>query len=115
MTPEPIDAGSRFPRRSADDGAWRRHDGRVHPVQSTQTPVLDLAIAAARSTRTTDADGGRLTFEPIPAGIEMRWSWQVETPSPMKLLAPLITFLGRRQERRIWNKLKRLLEQQASE
>jgi hypothetical protein len=32
----------------------------------------------------------------------------------MRLLAPVLTFLGRRQERRIWVNLKRLHEQQAA-
>ena len=55
---------------------------------------------------------GALTFEPVPAGTRMRWSWQVETPGPMKLISPLVIVLGRRQERRIWGELKRLLEQE---
>ena len=43
----------------------------------------------------------------------MRWSWRVETPGAMKLLAPLVARMGRRQERRVWTSLKRLLEEQA--
>jgi hypothetical protein len=43
----------------------------------------------------------------------MRWSWEVETPVAMKLLVPLVAWMGRRQERRVWGSLKQLLEEQA--
>jgi hypothetical protein len=53
---------------------------------------------------------GALTFESIPAGTRMRWSWDVRPRGAMKLMAPLIGTIGRRQERGIWGHLKRLLE-----
>jgi hypothetical protein len=55
---------------------------------------------------------GSLTFEPVPEGTRMRWSWQVETLGVMRLLVPLVARMGRRQERRVWGSLKRLLEEQ---
>jgi hypothetical protein len=55
---------------------------------------------------------GTLTFQPVADGTRMRWAWQVETPRWMKILAPVIVLMGRRQERRIWGGLKRLLEHQ---
>jgi len=55
---------------------------------------------------------GSLTFEPVPEGTLLRWSWWVETPGAMKLLAPLVAGMGRRQERRVWSSLKRLMEDQ---
>src|SRR5439155_744515 len=54
-----------------------------------------------------------LTFDPVPDGTRMRWSWQVETPGAMKLLAPLVGRMGRRQERRVRTSLKRPLEGQS--
>jgi hypothetical protein len=57
---------------------------------------------------------GTLNFEPLPEGTRMHGTWQVETPGAMKLISPLVTVLGRRQERRIWGELKRLLELETS-
>jgi hypothetical protein len=52
----------------------------------------------------------RLTFEPTAAGTRMRWSGQVRPKGAFRLLAPMITWLGTRQEQRIWAGLKRRLE-----
>ena len=52
---------------------------------------------------------GALTFEPVPAGTRMRWSWDVRPRGAMKLMAPFVGAIGRRQERGIWGRLKRLL------
>jgi uncharacterized protein YndB with AHSA1/START domain len=51
-----------------------------------------------------------LTFEPAGAGTRMRWSGQVRPKGAYRLLGPLITWLGRRQERRIWASLKHRME-----
>jgi hypothetical protein len=40
----------------------------------------------------------------------MRWSGQVRPKGVFRLLGPLITLLGIRQEARIWASLKRHLE-----
>jgi hypothetical protein len=53
---------------------------------------------------------GHLTFDPVPGGTRMRWSWELEPRGVLKLMGPMIAFMGRRQERRIWSGLKRLLE-----
>ena len=53
------------------------------------------------------------TFDPAPEGTRTRWSCQVETPGAMMLLAQLVLRIGRRQERRVWNGLNRLLKEQA--
>ncbi len=63
-------------------------------------------------THTATADiRGTLTFEPDPQGTRMHWTSDVQ-PSGMaaRLFAPLIGFLGRRQEAEIWAGLKRCLE-----
>jgi hypothetical protein len=51
-----------------------------------------------------------LRFEPVAAGTRMRWSGQVRPKGVFRLLGPLITLLGIRQEARIWASLKRHLE-----
>ena len=53
---------------------------------------------------------GTLTFEPVPEGTRMRWSWDVTPRGPLRLLAPLVARIGDRQERTIWTGLKRYLE-----
>jgi hypothetical protein len=53
---------------------------------------------------------GTLTFDATPSGTRMRWSWQVRPKGAVRLLAPLITWMGRRQEQAIWTSMKRYLE-----
>ena len=50
-----------------------------------------------------------LTFEPA-TGTRMRWSGQVRPKGGFRLLGPLITWMGIRQEQRIWTSLKNRLE-----
>ncbi len=51
-----------------------------------------------------------LRFEPVAAGTRMRWSGQVRPKGAIRLLGPLITWMGIRQEQRIWAGLKKHLE-----
>jgi len=51
-----------------------------------------------------------LRFEPAAAGTRMRWSGQVRPKGVFRLLGPVITWLGIRQEQRIWTSLKKHLE-----
>jgi hypothetical protein len=53
---------------------------------------------------------GDLTFESVPKGTQMRWSWDLKPHGLLKLLTPLVTCMGRNQERAIWSSLKRILE-----
>jgi hypothetical protein len=57
---------------------------------------------------------GALTFEPVRSGTLMRWSWQVRPKGAVWLFAPLITWMGRRQEQAIWTSMKRYLESAAA-
>ena len=57
---------------------------------------------------------GELTFESVAEGRTlMRWVWEMQPSGALRLLKPLIVFMGRRQERAIWNSLKRCLESDA--
>lgn len=58
---------------------------------------------------------GAVTFEPVPQGTRMRWSWEVEPRGILKLMSPLVARTGRRQEQRIWTSLKHLLEGQGTD
>jgi hypothetical protein len=51
-----------------------------------------------------------LRFDPAAAGTRMRWSGRVRLKGALRLLGPLITWLGTRQEQRIWASLKKHLE-----
>ena len=51
---------------------------------------------------------GALTFEPVPGGT--RCLWDVRPRGALKLMAPIVGVIGRRQEQSIWGNLKRLLE-----
>ena len=53
---------------------------------------------------------GALTFESVPGGTRMRWSWRVRPRGALRLMAFLVGVIGRRQEQRIWGNLKRLIE-----
>jgi hypothetical protein len=53
---------------------------------------------------------GALTCGSVPGGTRMRWSWDVRPRGALRLMAPLVGVIGRRQEQRIWGNLKRLLE-----
>ena len=43
-----------------------------------------------------------LRFEPVAAGTRMRWSGLVRLKGALRLLGPVITWMGIRQEQRIW-------------
>ena len=92
--------------------------GRTFEVAVEYTVVERPLLLGSRSRSTPKGRKGRplliegsLTFEPIPEGTRMRWSWQVETPRALRLIAPLLEWLGRRQEHTVWTALKHLLEQ----
>ena len=112
LTPEPIGRGSRF-------HAELRMLGRLVDLNVEVTCFerprrlgsTSWSLPRGRRGQPMRTDG-TLTFDPVPDGTRMRWSWQVEIPGAMKLLAPLIVRVGRRQEQRIWGSLKRLLEEQ---
>ncbi len=53
---------------------------------------------------------GDLRFEPVDEGTRMRWAWDLEPHGGLKLMGPIITLMGRRQERTIWASLKRVME-----
>jgi hypothetical protein len=55
---------------------------------------------------------GTLTFDPVPAGTRMRWSWDLYPRGLLKLATPVVARIGRRQEQSIWTNLKRVLEGQ---
>jgi len=53
---------------------------------------------------------GDLSFESVPEGTRMRWSWELQPGGILRLLTPLINRIGERQEQAIWAGLKEYLE-----
>ena len=112
LTPEPIGVGSRF---GVEMTMMRRVFDMTVEFTAFERPRLLGSTSRSLPRGGTGRPvltAGRLTFEPVPEGTLLRWSRHVETPGAMRLLVPLVAWMGRRQERRVWGSLKRLLEEQ---
>jgi hypothetical protein len=105
LTPEPVGLGSRF---RAEMRTWPRP-----VVMSVEFTGYDRPRRLASTTRLSTMDiQGTLTFDPVPVGTRMRWSWQMRPRGLLKLLTLVMAGIGRRQEEAIWTGLKRVLEAQ---
>jgi len=99
----PIGKGTKF--RSAVRSAGRTAEMLIEFTDYDRPQLL------ASTTTMNQADiAYLLTFEPVPAGTRMSWSGQVRPKGASRVLGPLITWLGRRQEQRIWQSMKKHLE-----
>ena len=106
VTGGPVGKGTVF--RSAAKSMGRTAE------MSIELTGFDRPVRLASLTIMRQADiAGTLTFEPAPLGTRMRWSWRVRPKGAVRLLAPLITWMGRRQEQAIWTSMKRYLENTA--
>ena len=103
ITPGPVGEGTRF--RSAVASMGRTAEMLV------EFTSYDRPTRLASATTMQQADiSYTLTFETVASGTRMRWSGQVRPKGAFKLLGPLIARMGRHQEQRIWDSLKRHLE-----
>jgi hypothetical protein len=103
VTGGPVGKGTVF--RSAARSMGRTADMRI------ELTGYDRPARLASNTTMSQADvDGTITFEPVPAGTRMHWTWEVRPKGAFRLLAPLIAWLGSRQERAIWSGMKRYLE-----
>jgi hypothetical protein len=103
ITPGPVGKGTRF--RSAVASRGRTAEMLIECTGCDRPGLLQST--------TTMAQAGisyTLAFEPAGAGTGMRWSGQVRPKGAFRLLGPVITWLGIRQEQRIWASLKKHLE-----
>jgi len=103
ITAAPIGKGTRF--RSAVRSAGRTAE-MVIEFTGYDRPRL---LASATTMKQADI-AYTLRFEPVGAGTRMRWSGQVRPKGAFRLLGPLFVWLGRRQEQRIWQSMKKHLE-----
>ena len=103
ITPGPVRKGTQF--RSAVASMGRTAE---MLIECTSYDRLTL-FASTATMRQADIDY-TLTFEPAAGGTRMRWSGQVRPKGPARLLGPVVTWMGTRQEQRIWASLKEHLE-----
>ena len=89
--------------------------GRTMPMMVEFTRFERRRLLASKTTSSMMETEGSLTFESVPDGTRLRWSWDVRPRGALKLMTPLVGLLGRRQERAIWSELKRVLEAREGE
>jgi hypothetical protein len=53
---------------------------------------------------------GGLKFSPANSGTLLEWNWDIQLIGKLKLFSPLVSFMGNKQENRIWQGLKEKLE-----
>jgi hypothetical protein len=105
LSPGPVGLGSRFravmgsrPRRTTMTTEFTGYERPRRLALTSHLSAMEIR--------------GTLTFDPVPGGTRMRWSWDLEPRGLLKLMSPLVVRVGARQERAIWTGLKRLLETQ---
>ena len=103
ITPGPVGKGTRF--RSAVTSMGRTAEMLIECTGYDRPKLFTTTTTMAQ----VDINY-TLRFEPAPAGTRMRWSGQVQPKGAFRLLGPMITRLGTRQEERIWASLKKHLE-----
>ena len=103
ITPGPVGKGTRF--RSAVASRGHTAEMLIECTGYDRPRLLQSTTAMAQADISYT-----LTFEPAGAGTRMRWSGQVRPKGAFRLLGPVITWLGIRQEQRIWASLKKHLE-----
>ena len=87
-----------------------RFMGRTAEMRSELTGYDRPGRLTSRTT-TEQADiDGTFTFDPVPGGTRMRWSWTVRPGGAARVPALVISWIGRRQEQAIWENMKRYLE-----
>jgi uncharacterized protein YndB with AHSA1/START domain len=84
--------------------------GRPVPMVIRVTEYERPRRLASKTTMSSMDVAYTLTFEPVGEGTRMRWAGEIEPHGMLKLTGPLVAWMGRRQEQRIWTGLKGLLE-----
>ncbi|ABL82400.1 MULTISPECIES: SRPBCC family protein [unclassified Nocardioides] len=102
-TAGPIGKGTRF--KSAV-----RSGGRTAEMLIENTGYDRPRLLASTTTMKQMDIAYTLKFEPVADGTRMRWSGEVRPKGGLRLLGPLVTWMGTRQEQRIWSSLKSHLE-----
>jgi hypothetical protein len=99
----PIGLGSRF-RAVVLSG------GRPVPMEIEFTAFERPSRLGSRATMSGMVTDGELIFEAVGGSTVMRWRWSVQPEGALRLLAPLVKWIGVRQELRVWSGLKACME-----
>lgn len=102
-TAGPIGKGTQF--RSAVRSAGRTAEMLIEVVGYDRPRML----ASNTTMKQMDIEY-TLRFDPVAEGTRMRWSGEARPKGGLRLLGPLVTWMGTRQEQRIWSSLKSHLE-----
>jgi hypothetical protein len=103
LTDGPVGAGTRY--RATVVSMGRQVDMLIETTIADRPATLS-SVTTMRSARIT----GTLTFVPEHDATQMTWDWDVTPTGPARILSPVITSVGRRQEAAIWCRLKDVLE-----
>lgn len=103
LTPGPVGVGTRY-------DAQMRSGSRTLPLTLEFTCFERPNRLRSHSEFSGMNIDGELAFESLGGSTRMRWVWNLAPQGGMKLLGPLISWMGRKQELRIWSELKRYLE-----
>jgi hypothetical protein len=107
ITPGPVGKGTRF--RSAVASMGRTAEMLIECTGYDRPRLLESTTTMRQANISYT-----LRFEPAAPGTRMHWSGQVRPKGAFRLLGPVITWLGMRQEQRIWTSLKNHLEAAAA-
>ena len=103
VTDGPIGVGTRFEATVMSRGTPR-------PVTIEYTSFERPHRIDSRSVMDGATVLGHVQCDPTPAGTRFSWDWDVTLTGPARFAGPLISLIGRRQERTIWTALKLYLE-----
>jgi hypothetical protein len=104
LSPGPIGSGTQF-------RAQMKSGSRTLPLLLEFTTFERPIRLGSHSSLSGVTIDGELTFEAVGDSTLMRWVWDITPSGALKLLTPLVVWMGRRQETRIWSELKRCLEE----
>lgn len=108
LTPGALGVGTRW-RATVESG------GRPMDMTMAVTEFAPPRRLASRTTMPGADVRGAITFDPDPVGTRLAWSWELRPRGVLRLAAPLIGVIGRRQEAAMWTRLKQLLESRPSD
>ncbi len=103
ITPGPIGRGTRFRVETAGRRSvpivleYTEYAAPIRVGSVSRLPGMDIV--------------GRVTLESKSGGTRLHWAWQLRPQGMMRLLRPAIRWIGRRQERQTWARLRAYLEQ----
>ncbi|MGZ4456978.1 MAG: SRPBCC family protein [Nocardioides sp.] len=103
VTPGPIGAGTQW--QATLDAGGRPIDLAIEFTRYDRPRRL-----GSTSRTSTGEITGELFFDPDPGGTRLVWSWQLHPKGLLRVLAPVLGRVGRRQEAQTWAGLKRRLE-----